>query len=297
MPSSSPAAAASAPVDVDVDDVARHAAPDPTATLTAQHADDAPPPGRRAPARGSCGLAFDTPGGPIVVVCGLHGGAGTSSLAYALAATAALESRAAVLLCESDDVCGDIAQLTRTTSPLSLGVLAAAYAGGAAPHGGTLARAGALRVIAGAPARAANAPDGAIAAVVRAASAHHGLTVLDAGTLRGRSSRELLQIATHVVWTTIAQPGRGEGARALLSSELVPTLAATQILAVRSAGRGRERGVRHAARELRELAEQHCDRIILTTELSGAIDLEHDRVRATLTALAGALAATPRTRS
>jgi hypothetical protein len=292
MPSSSPAAAR-APVDLD--GVPRDAAR--SATLTTAQADDAPPPGRRAPVRGTCGLAFDTAGGPIVVVCGLHGGAGTSSLAHALAATAALESRAPVLLCESDDVCGDVAQLTHTTSPLSLGALAAAYAAGAPPDGGTLARAGELRVIAGPPAPAADAPDGALAAVVRAASAHHGLTVLDAGTLRARSSRELLQAATHVVWTTIAQPGRGEAARALLCSELVPKLAATQILAVRSAGRGRDRGVRQAARELRELAEEHCDRVILIADRGGVIDHERDGVRATLTALAGALTCAPGTRS
>ena len=110
-------------------------------------------------------------------------------------------------------------------------------------------------------------------------------------------SRELLQAATHVVWTTIAQPGRGATARALLASELVPTLAAPQILAVRSAGRGRDRGVRQAARELREVAEQHCDRVIFSAEHAGAIDLQHDHVRATLSALAGALLPASRTRS
>ena len=195
-----------------------------------------------------------------------------------------------MLLCESDDVAGDIARLTRVTSPLSLTELAAAYAAGRPPVGGSLARAGALRLIAGAPRLPADAPPGAIADVVHAAAARHGLTVLDAGTLRGRGSRELLQVATHVVWTTIARPGAAAAARAQLESDLVPALAAAATLAVRGARRGRVPAVRDAARELRELAERHCDRMLFIAEHHGdSADLDDRRVRATLTDLAGAL--------
>ena len=277
MPSRSPTAP-SAPVDID--DVTGDPAPDPSATLIAQHADGAPPPGRRAPARGACGLAFDTPGGPVVVVCGLHGGAGTSSLAYALAATAALESRAPVLLCESDDVAGDIAHLTRTTSPLSLGALAAAYAAGAATRRrDARTRRRAARHRRRTPrsrsrcSRPARSPRSC-----SAASAHHGLTVIDAGTLRAplepraAAGRDARRAGRRSRSPAAARPH----ARCWPASSC-PRSPRRRSSPCEARGRGRDRGVRRAARELRELAEQHCDRVIFTAEHAGAIDLQHDR--------------------
>ena len=44
-----------------------------------------------------CGLAFDTTGGPLVAICGLVGGAGTTTLALCLGHQAATESDAPVL--------------------------------------------------------------------------------------------------------------------------------------------------------------------------------------------------------
>ena len=88
--------------------------------LAVQQDVSGPPPGRTDPTPDGCGLRFSRPGGPLVVICGLHGGAGTSTLAYALAAQAAQESPADVLLCETDAAAGDVAALTGVTSPLSL---------------------------------------------------------------------------------------------------------------------------------------------------------------------------------
>src|SRR4051812_36549590 len=51
---------------------------------------------RRSEAAPACGLAFDEPGGPLVAVCGLVGGAGASTLALCLARQAAHESAAPV---------------------------------------------------------------------------------------------------------------------------------------------------------------------------------------------------------
>jgi len=249
-----------------------------------------PPPGRPQPGVEACGLSFDRTGGPVVVVCGLHGGAGTSTLAHALAATAARESDVPILLCESEDAAGDIARLTATSSPCSLAQLAAAYAAGSPPAGGTLARAGDLRVIASGPAPAisAGAGTGDVAAFITAARARHGMTVIDAATLRAPGSRELLRIATHVIWVTVARPGAADWARTLLASDLVPALAAHQVLAVRGARRGRDTSVRRAAGELRRFAGAHCDRLVLVAD-GDLADISDRRMRATLTALAGAL--------
>ena len=50
------------------------------------------------PRQATCDLAFDRAGGPVVAVCGLAGGVGSSTLALALSRQAALESCAPVLL-------------------------------------------------------------------------------------------------------------------------------------------------------------------------------------------------------
>jgi hypothetical protein len=250
-------------------------------------------PGRQDPAPGACGLRFSRPGGPLVVVCGLHGGAGTSTLAYALAAQAAGESPAEVLLCETDAAAGDVAALTGVTSPYSLSELAGEFAVGRAPVGGTLARAGKLRVIAAAPTAAPEVEDEAILGLVSAAKPRHGLTVIDAGTARAPLTRELLRIATHVIWVTIARPGAAQRGRALLSGPLAPAVAARQALVVRGVRRAGGAGARQQAAELRALAADCCERLVFVSDspgVSGAhVELCERRMLAALTSLAGFL--------
>jgi hypothetical protein len=256
----------------------------PRAGLEEAHA----PPGRQEPLSAGCGLRFERPGGPLAVVCGLHGGAGTSTLAYALAARATHESPGGrVLLCESEAAAGDVASLTAATSPYSLTELAAEYQAHRQPTG-FLARCGELRVIAGAIAPAPSVDDGAIAGVLNAARRHHALTVVDAGTVRAAGARELLQAATHVLWVTVERPGAVERARHLLASSLVPALAARRLLAVRGPRRRREAGGKWC-----DLAEDHCERLVLLPDSPGVngqdVELEERRLRGTLTALAGFL--------
>jgi hypothetical protein len=249
------------------------------------------PPGRPDPGPDGCGLRFSRPGGPLLVLCGLHGGAGTSTLAYALAAQAAEESPATVLLCETDAAAGDVAALTGVTSPYSLSELAGEFAVGRTPAGGTLARAGKLRVIAAAPAAAPAVEDDAVLALVKAARPRHGLTVVDAGTARAPLTRELLRIATHVVWLTVARPGAAQRGRALLAGPLAPAVAARQALVVRGVRRTGGAGARQQAAELRALADDCCERLVFVTDspgVSGAhVELGERRMRAALTSLAG----------
>ena len=188
------------------------------------------PPGRPAPPPDACGLRFERAGGPLVVVCGLHGGAGTSTLAYALGAQAARESPdGLILLCESDAAAGDVALLAAAVSPYSLSELAAEFEARRQPSG-FLARAGTLRVIARPAAPAPSVDDGAIAGVLAAARRRHALTVVDAGTVRAPGTRELLLAATHVIWVAAERPGAAGRARGLLAGPLVPALAARQLL-------------------------------------------------------------------
>src|SRR3954454_21215271 len=83
---------------------------------------------RRSEAAPACGLAFDQPGGPLVAVCGLAGGAGTTTLALALARPAAAESKAPVLITESSGERGSLAVLARRATPHPLADLARSIA-------------------------------------------------------------------------------------------------------------------------------------------------------------------------
>src|SRR5215207_1963038 len=81
--------------------------------------DRLPLPGRRTASRPASSeqLAFHRPGGPLVAVYGLAGGAGTSTLAYLLARRAARHSTVPVLLTELDPG-GGLVALAGAAAPL-----------------------------------------------------------------------------------------------------------------------------------------------------------------------------------
>ncbi|HEX5926038.1 MAG TPA: hypothetical protein VFY45_19565, partial [Baekduia sp.] len=79
------------------------------------------------------GLAFDELGGPLVAVCGLAGGAGTSTVTFALAQQAAATSTAPMLLTEADPLRAGLGVLAGNMSPHPLAELARRVAEDAAP--------------------------------------------------------------------------------------------------------------------------------------------------------------------
>jgi hypothetical protein len=125
---------------------------------------------------------------------------------------------------------------------------------------------------------------------MNAARPRHGLTVIDAGTVRAPLTRELLRIATHVVWVTVARPGAAQRGRALLAGGLAPALAARQALVVRGVRRAGGTGARQQAAELRRLADDCCERLVFMVDspgVSGAhVELGERRMLAGLTSLA-----------
>jgi len=228
-------------------------------------------------------------------VCGLHGGAGASTLAYLLAVSASRSSTAPVLLCEAPGASGDQAALTGASSRLGLLDLAGAVAAGRAPRR-FWAQQNDLRVLAGPPRRpperdAAGDPG----ALLERARAAHGLTVLDVGEIRAPYAAELLAAATHIVWAAVLRDGAPAHAARIFDSDLIPPLAARQLVAVRG-GRGRDQ-LSGTVRALRKLAPEHTDRLLLipdTPALAGAspdLDVTVDQARQTLTALARFLSA------
>lgn len=222
-------------------------------------------------------------GGPLVVVCGLHGGAGTSTLAYALAATASEDSSEDVLLAETEGSCGDIARLTGVVSPLGLSGLAVEFAAGRPPRDGAFVRSGRLRVIASDDALPVHASEGEVTTLLEAARPLHGLIVVDAGTWRAAGARELLSAASHVLWVLSSTPGVAENARRVLAVwSMVPT---RQALVVRGNADGRKE-----TRTLSALADETCERLVLWENGLTPVDLSDRRLLAGLSGLAGFLA-------
>lgn len=235
-------------------------APDPVDH--AQVAAPAPAPSDTSPAARRTALAFAEPDGPVVVVCGLHGGAGTSTLALLLAHYAAVASSVPVLLCEAPGASGDQLALGAPESAMSLDALAITLACGARPQDGWWAERENLRVLATPPAAPLHAPARTdLGGTLRAAAREHGLTVVDGGGVRDHSTRELLGYATHVIWTLSIQPGAVEQARAVLASGLVPAIAAAQVFALRTDCRSAV--LTRAVRDLRRVAESHSARQLL----------------------------------
>lgn len=228
----------------------------------------------RSAAAAVCGLAFDRPGGPLVAVCGLAGGAGTSTLALALARQAARESAAAVLLCETDSSAGGMAAIAGASSQLSLGELAtAALAGEAVTAPPFAAGPDGLRVIAAAPGHALGDPE-QVRHVLREARSAHGLVVVDGGVLGSAGSRPALAVATHALFVMPATAAGLERAEQLLATELGPRHSLALVAMSPAAQPLR-------ARELRRLAERHVERLVLVPHIAalacgerGAAELE-----------------------
>ena len=208
----------------------------------------------------ACGLAFDVARGPILAICGLTGGAGTTTLALALARQAAEESAMPVLLTETNTQTGSLATLTGHVTAHSLATLAASLGDEHESPSDTFAVVdGGLRLIAAAPQPATPLADGALSDLLAQARDVHGLVVLDCGT-GWALDRAALASATHIIWTTPATTAGLARARVMLTSQVAPpagrcreALAAVGMTPTPAA----------SVRALRCLARGRCERLVL----------------------------------
>lgn len=207
-----------------------------------------------------CGLGFDRLGGPIVAVCGLAGGVGTSTFALTLARQSARESAEPVLLVEPGSCRPGLSVLIGHETPHSLTALARAIADDNQPTNTFLEFASGLRLIASGARRETPAPPDALRALLGQARDAHGLVVIDGGT--GWTSDSIaVDKATHVVWVVAATTHGLASATAAFDGDLVPP-----------AGRHHEVLIARAvpaqppatARALRRLAKDRCTRLVLT---------------------------------
>jgi hypothetical protein len=209
------------------------------------------------------------PAGVLLAVCGLHGGAGASTLAALIAETIGGAHADPVLLCEAPGATGDQAALAGTTSRVSLAQLATAVAAGRVPRS-FWGRHGSLRLLATAPQPPPAVSTVALIDVLQAARGEHAVTVIDVGTLRDPYATAIVSAASHVLWTLRLGPGAVARAQQLLASPLAPVLAGAQAIAARTA-RPRDRFGGQAG-ALRRLADAHHARLILVPELPGRED-------------------------
>jgi hypothetical protein len=244
-----------------------------------------PPPvdetGRDAPRRAT--RAGGT--SPLLAVCGLCGGAGTSTLSYLVARFAVAKAPGHVLVCDTGGPADDLAACARVQSPRSLLEAAARVARGLPLHGGLYAvdePAGSseheLRVIATGPRLAdADGTDGLelLLAMARNGGAH-ALTVVDCGTLTRAAEQIALAKASHIAWVLPATPsGVRRGARVL--GAVNPYLLGRELVVARRD----EREPKAALDDLKRLAEQRDAPLILVPHLP---DLDTGKTDAALAA-------------
>jgi NAD(P)H-dependent FMN reductase len=244
---------------------------------------------KRSETAPACGLAFDEPGGPLIAVCGLVGGAGASTLALCLARQAAHESAAPVLLTELAASSAGLAVLAGQTSALSLGGLAQQVADGQTPVRAFVELEPGLRLLASPPLHDADTEPEHLRALLREARAAHGLVIVDCGT-DWTATGAVLNQASHIVWTLPATRTALARAQALHASDILPRPGAwRELLAAAALDRRRTAGVR----ALRHLAGHRCERLVLIphSEALARGDVAHggEQLNRALTALAPTL--------
>jgi Flp pilus assembly CpaE family ATPase len=214
-------------------------------------------------------------------VCGLVGGAGTSTLAYSLAERAARESAAPVLLCEADPAAGALTQLTDLASPHTFGEIGLNLSAGRNLEAPFAEAASGLRVIATEPRRGA-LPGAAALPLLRQARAAHGLTVVDCGSITRLEALPALELATHILWVlTATAAGLARGSVALDALAPRPRGVAEALVAVATVSPRA-----FYTRELSALAARRADRLVLVPHAPSLLGPDADPAAA----LAGTLA-------
>jgi nucleotide-binding universal stress UspA family protein len=193
---------------------------------------------------------------------GLCGGAGATTLAYLIAATAAPQSSVPVLVCDTGGPTGGLSAYSGVQSPRTLADTSERLAEGHGAGGELFTEAEhGLRVIAGVPQfTVAGDPDG-IRRVLGDARAVHGLTVVDGGTLSRPAEHAAMSVATHVAWILPASESALERARRTLAR--IAPLGRPEFVIARG-----EHG-KPPMRALRDLADERRAPLILMPGLSG----------------------------
>jgi MinD-like ATPase involved in chromosome partitioning or flagellar assembly len=224
--------------------------------------------GRTSVAATAAALSFTRADGPLLALAGVCGGAGTTTLAYLLAAAAARASTAPVLLADAGGPAASVAAIARATSPLSLPALAELIERGERPtqrlfasgeHG--------LRILATAPRLDESVSENGVRAVLAQARSAHALTIVDAGTLTRPVERAVLAEGSHVAWVL---PASRLGVRraALLFGALRAAVAGQELVVARNDGTA----PRSVISELAALADRRGAPLVLVPNVPDPLE-------------------------
>jgi hypothetical protein len=221
----------------------------------------APRPGDPEEARS--GSSSSQPLWPLVAICGLTAGTGTSTLAWLLARAACAAGNTPLLLCELESAAGGLARVARQSSARSLGELALRGGRGlpafAEPEPG-------LRLIAteDAPATSSEA-SAAVPKLLRAARSAHVATIVDCGSLEAGGGSSAIDMASHVIWVLGANARAAETVvEALLDRDPGISVGVTQELVAAVARDGAGSRVDLA---LRDAVAERAQRLVLVPDL------------------------------
>jgi Flp pilus assembly CpaE family ATPase len=179
---------------------------------------------------------------PLLAVCGIGGGVGTSTLAFLTAAYLQHSAPAPILLCDTGGPTASLASLTEKHSQLSLPQAASAIAADALGVPLFVSLTAKLRLIAREP-DFDDAPDlYGLTRLLGDARSAHPVTIVDCGSLQRPVERLVAEEASSILWVTQGSPVAAKRARALLRS--LPLRADREILAVR-AGDERDSATEH----------------------------------------------------
>jgi Flp pilus assembly CpaE family ATPase len=154
----------------------------------------------------------------VVAVCGLGGGAGTTTLAYLAALHASRRSDGPVLACDGGGPGAALAAVAGSSSPLSLPAASEAIARGLIERRPFASLSPTLRLIARPPQLADDFDPEGLATLIAHARAAHALVVCDCGTLQRPIERELAAAADGIAWVTHASAVGIRAAAAALTS-------------------------------------------------------------------------------
>jgi MinD-like ATPase involved in chromosome partitioning or flagellar assembly len=222
---------------------------------------------------------------PLLAVCGVCGGAGTTTIATLVARAAAAEGH--VLLMDTGALTSGLSLLTCVETPWSLLEVSDLLARDPSLALGLWDVASSdrfeLRVIAGGidvrpdcdPARLESALD-----ILRSHFAH-SLVVVDCGTLQRNTDRTVLHAASHVAWV-LPDSHRGLRQATRLCRRIRPRATARELLITRRHGAG-------PTAPLAELASTRRCPLVLIPDLSDAIIAAEAEAQGALQAILGAV--------
>ena len=202
--------------------------------------------------------------GPLLAICGLAGGAGTTTLSYLVALAAARDRAEPVLVADTGGPTGGLAEIAGVQAPRSLPELARHLAAALPPRDGlyTPGPAG-LGVLASGPDFSTTCPREQLRRLLADAREAHGLTVIDCGTLARDVDQAVAAAATHIAWVMPATTQAASRAPRVLAA--APTTSASEILVARA----EVRQAKAPVRELRRIATERQAPLVLVPHLPG----------------------------